>query len=48
MSRELLLGMLSQGNTGSELLSILDVIVDEAQSIDNSEASEGTLNAIDF
>lgn len=48
MSRELLLGMLSQGNTGAELLSILDVIADEAQSIDNSEASEGTLNAIDF
>jgi len=48
MSRELLLGMLSQGNTGAEILSILDVIADEAQSIDNSEASEGTLNAIDF
>lgn len=40
--------MLSQGNTGAELLSILDVIADEAQSIANSEASEGTLNAIDF
>jgi len=48
MTRELLLGMLSQGNTGSELLSILDVIADEAQSIANSDVSEGTLNAIDF
>lgn len=29
MSKEVLIGMLKQGNTGNEILSILDVIVTE-------------------
>lgn len=29
MSKEVLIGMLKQGNTGNEILSILDVIVAE-------------------
>jgi hypothetical protein len=29
MSKEVLIGMLKQGNTGNEILSILDVIAEE-------------------
>ena len=33
MSKEVLIGMLKQGNTGNEILSILDVIVTEEDNI---------------
>tara|TARA_Y100000004_G_scaffold42260_1_gene46216 strand:- start:1188 stop:1322 length:135 start_codon:yes stop_codon:yes gene_type:complete len=39
MSREVALGLLRQGNTGSEILSILDVIVSDIE-------SEKTINEI--
>jgi hypothetical protein len=39
MSREVALGLLRQGNTGSEILSILDVIVSDIE-------SEETINEI--
>ena len=39
MSKEVLIGMLKQGNTGNEILSILDVIAEE-------ENSNQTINEI--
>ena len=39
MSKSIALGMLRQGNTGSEILEILDVIVEDIQ-------SEQTINEI--
>ena len=35
MSRSIALGMLSQGNTGDEILQILDVIVEDIESEKN-------------
>ena len=39
MSKQVLIGMLQQGNTGNEILSILDVIAEE-------ENSNQTINEI--
>lgn len=39
MSKQVLIGMLRQGNTGNEILSILDVIAEE-------ENSNQTINEI--
>ena len=39
MSKQVLIGMLKQGNTGNEILSILDVIAEE-------ENSNQTINEI--
>jgi hypothetical protein len=38
MSKQVLLSLLAQGNTGNELLSILDAIV--ADSVSDAESSE--------
>ena len=37
MSREVLLGMLSQGNTGNEILAILDAI---SEDVNNKQEEE--------
>ena len=37
MSREVLLGMLSQGNTGAEILAILDAI---SEDVNNTQEAE--------
>jgi hypothetical protein len=39
MSRDVILSLLAQGNTGTEILQILDSIVDD--SYDDSDLSEG-------
>ena len=39
MSREVILSLLSQGNTGTEILQILDSIVDDGD--DDSDLNEG-------
>ena len=47
MSRELLIGQLRQGNTGNEILSILDALVsgvDDSAPVD----SQPTSDPIDF
>ena len=51
MSKEVMLGMLRQGNTGSEILSILDVIATDNRESDDSNAmavSYNTGEAIEF
>jgi hypothetical protein len=35
-SRDVMLGMLRKGNTGSEIMDILNVIVPESEDVDNS------------
>ena len=46
MSKTVMLSMLAQGNTGSEILSILDALTaDEAVSTDDNSP---TLNPIEF
>jgi hypothetical protein len=44
MSKQVLIAMLKQGNTGSEILSILDVIANDSI----VEESEPTLEEIEF
>jgi hypothetical protein len=44
MSKQVLIAMLQQGNTGSEILSILDVISNDSI----VEESEPTLEEIEF
>jgi len=46
MSKSVMLSLLSQGNTGSEILSILDTLIDDNQQ--SSEYNEPTLNPIEF
>ena len=46
MSKQVLISLLAQGNTGSEILSILDVIASEQSS--ESDDNGPTLNTIEF
>ena len=46
MSKNVMLSLLAQGNTGSEILSILDTLTAENVSADDD--TQGTLNVIDF
>lgn len=46
MSKQVLISMLAQGNTGSEILSILDVIVGEQSS--EGYANEPSGDLIEF
>lgn len=50
MTRETILGLLRQGNTGNEILSILDIIGDGGASDDSAQSSlpQPTLSAIEF
>lgn len=52
MSKQVLISMLRQGNTGSEILSILDAIASDNVSTDNDSDSSAvampTLTEIDF
>ena len=51
MSKQVLISMLRQGNTGSEILSILDVIASDAISEGDDDTQTGnvpTLEMIDF
>lgn len=50
MSREMMLGMLRQGNTGDEILSILDIIGNGSADDDSAQSvfAEPTLSAIEF
>jgi hypothetical protein len=41
-----MLSLLAQGNTGAEILSILDTLT--AETISGADDTEGTLNVIDF
>ena len=47
MSKQVMISMLRQGNTASEILSILDTITSEAVS-DTQEDNSPTLEVIDF
>ena len=46
MSKSIALSLLAQGNTGAEILSILDVIA--ADNVNQQSDNEPTLNEIDF
>jgi hypothetical protein len=46
MTKQVLISMLKQGNTGSEILSILDIIVND--SISDDDMAQPTLEEIDF
>jgi hypothetical protein len=46
MSKQVLLSLLSQGNNGNEILSILDAIVSE--NVEQSDDNGPTLNPIEF
>ena len=46
MSKSIALSLLAQGNTGAEILSILDVIASE--NVSEVDVNEPTLNEIDF
>ena len=46
MSKSIALSLLAQGNTGSEILSILDVIASE--NVSEVDDNQPTLNEIDF
>jgi hypothetical protein len=46
MSNSVALALLSQGNTGNEILSLLDVIVREETAMDN--VNEPTADRIEF
>ena len=51
MSKQVLISMLRQGNTGNEILSILDVIANDAISEGDDDTQTGnvpTLEYIDF
>ena len=47
MSKEVLISMLRQGNTGTEILSILDAITSDAVS-EEQEGNMPTLDVIEF
>jgi hypothetical protein len=47
MSKSVMLSLLSKGNTGNEILSILDALTNEAVS-DNEQANVPTLDVIEF
>jgi hypothetical protein len=47
MSKQVLISLLSKGNTGNEILSILDALTNEAVS-DNEQANVPTLDVIEF
>ena len=46
MSKTVMLSMLAQGNTGTEILSILDALT--ADNISEGDDNQGTLNPIEF
>ena len=46
MSKSIALSLLAQGNSGNEILSILDVIASE--NVEQSDDNGPTLNPIDF
>ncbi len=46
MSKSIALSLLAQGNTGTEILSILNSIVDD--NVSESDDNGPTLNAIEF
>ena len=46
MSKSVMLSLLAQGNTGDEILSILDTLT--ADNVTEDADSLGTLNPIDF
>ena len=46
MSKQVLISLLAQGNTGAEILSILDALV--ADNVQQSEDNAPTLNPIEF
>lgn len=46
MSRSVILSLLAQGNTGNEILSILDAIV--ADNVTEQSDNEPTLNEVEF
>ena len=46
MSKTVMLSLLAQGNTGAEILSILDTLTSE--NVSGADDTEGTLNVIDF
>ena len=49
MSRDILLSLLRQGSTGSEILQILEAVADGMVSVnDASYGGEPTADAIDF
>ena len=47
MSKQVLISLLSKGNTGSEILSILDALTSETVS-ENQEGNMPTLDVIEF
>jgi hypothetical protein len=46
MSKTVMLSMLAQGNTGDEIMSILDALV--ADNIEQTDDNGPTLNSIEF
>jgi hypothetical protein len=48
MSKQVLISMLRQGNTGNDILAILDVIANDAVADAPSVTSEPTLQEIEF
>jgi hypothetical protein len=46
MSKSMMLSLLAQGNTGSEIMSILDVIVESESASDS--INEPTADSIEF
>ena len=46
MSKTVMLSMLAQGNTGTEILSILDALT--AENVSEGDDNQGTLNPIEF
>jgi len=46
MSRSIALGMLRQGNTGNDILSILDIILEDQSAEDSN--TQPTANPIEF
>ena len=46
MSKSIALSLLAQGNTGSEILSILDALV--AENVSEQSDNEPTLNEVQF
>ena len=47
MSKQVLISLLSKGNTGSEILSILDALTNDTVS-DNEHQMSTTLDVIEF
>ena len=46
MSKSVMLSLLAQGNTGDEILSILDTLT--AENVSGDDDTEGTGSVIDF